>query len=92
VIDGATNRVITTITVGDWPRALCYKPTNNKAYCANESSDNVTVIDGATNGMDTTSPVGNGPTDFCHNPAQNRVYVANNRDASISVLHDSGGE
>ena len=35
VIDGATDRVIATVTAGNYPRALCYNPTNNKVYCAN---------------------------------------------------------
>jgi len=88
VIDGATNGVIATVAVGDGPYALCYNPTNNKVYCANMSSANVTVVDGATNGVITTIPVGREPFDFCHNPAQNRVYVANRYGSSISVLRD----
>ena len=48
VIDGATDSVIATVTAGSAPYALCYNPTNNKVYCANDGSDNVTVIDGAT--------------------------------------------
>jgi YVTN family beta-propeller protein len=51
----------TTITVGDFPGALVYNPTNNKVYCANEGSASVTVIDGATNTVITTIGVGNSP-------------------------------
>ena len=43
----------TTIQLSDSsdPQALCYNPTNNKVYCANDNSHNVTVIDGATNAV-----------------------------------------
>ena len=91
VIDGAADTAIAAVAAGDYPRALCYNPTNNKVYCANRSSSNVTVIDGRTNGVITTIPVGRHPIDFCHNPAQNRVYVANYDGSSISVLRDSAG-
>jgi YVTN family beta-propeller protein len=91
VIDGATNSVITTITVGDGPCALVYNPTNNKVYCANESSDNVAVIDGATNSVITTITVGDRPCAFTWNPVQNRTYVANYSGSSISVIRDVTG-
>jgi YVTN family beta-propeller protein len=54
----------TTIAVGDGPFALVHNPTNNKIYCANSGSDNVTVIDGATNAVITTIGVGAYPLAF----------------------------
>jgi len=91
VIDGATNQILATVTVGLYPEALCYNPQNNKVYCANNYDGNVTVIDGATDSVLVTIAVGDRPIALCHNPAQNRVYVSNSRSASISVLRDSGG-
>ncbi|MGB7055948.1 MAG: hypothetical protein WBE28_11580, partial [bacterium] len=64
----------TTITVGEVPGPLVYNPTNNKVYCANEGSANVTVIDGATNGVITTIGVGNSPCALVYNPTNNKVY------------------
>jgi YVTN family beta-propeller protein len=81
----------TTIPVGSNPQALCYNPQNNKVYCANYGSGNVTVVDGASNRVLRTIGVGDEPVDFCHNPQQNRVYVANYNGSSVSVLRDSGG-
>jgi YVTN family beta-propeller protein len=86
-----TPQVITTVTAGVEPWPLCYNPLDNKVYCANLSSDDVTVIDGVTNQVLRTIGVGDGPCGFTHNPAQNRVYVANYYSNSISVLRDSGG-
>jgi len=67
----------TTITVGDCPVALVYNPTNNKVYCANYESDNVTVIDGATDSVITTIMVGDAPRSLGYNPTNNKVYCAN---------------
>jgi|GEM_PF-1858281 len=78
----------TTIEVGDSPRALVWNSTNNKVYCANLLSDNVTVIDGATNQVITTIPVGSAPYAFAWNSIQNRTYVANYWSSSISVIRD----
>ena len=57
VIDGATNDVLTTVTVGSRPFALCYNPVNNRVYCANYQGNSVTVIDGVTNAT-ATVPAG----------------------------------
>jgi YVTN family beta-propeller protein len=59
------------------PRALCYNPHDNKVYCANERSNNVTVIDGATNGVIATAAAGDGPCALSYNPLDNKVYCAN---------------
>jgi YVTN family beta-propeller protein len=83
--------VITTITVSDGPCALVYNPTNNKIYCANNWSANVTVIDGPTNNVISTIPAGYSPMAFTWNPVQNRTYVANYASSSVSVLRDVVG-
>ena len=65
------------MTAGSDPYALCYNPTNNKVYCANDSSDNVTVIDGATDSVIATVTAGSDPCALCYNPTDNKVYCAN---------------
>ena len=76
----------TTIAVGDGPIALVYNPTNNKVYCANDYSDNVTVIDGATNGVITTIGVGDWPQALVYNPTNNKVYCANYWSDNVTVI------
>ncbi len=83
--------MITTVTVGSRPFALVYNSTNNKVYCANYWSDEVTIIDGDTDSVITTITVGYEPCAFTYNPHQNRVYVANERSSSISVIRDVTG-
>ena len=70
------------------PCALVWNSINNKVYCANERSDNVTVIDGATNQVITTIQVEDEPHTFAWNSIENRTYVANYWSSSISVIRD----
>jgi YVTN family beta-propeller protein len=86
VIDGATNSVIATVTVGAWPGALCYNPQNNKVYCANYDTASVTVIDGATNSVLATVAVGYHPLVLRYNPANNKIYCANSGSANVTVI------
>jgi YVTN family beta-propeller protein len=74
VIDGATDSVIDILGVGICPIALCYNPTNNKVYCANNHTHNVTVVDGETNGILATVWADSFPTDLCYNQIDNKVY------------------
>ena len=61
VINGATNKVIGGIGVGDSPDGLAFDGSNGYLYVANSGSDNVTVIDGATNKVVAWIPVGSHP-------------------------------
>jgi YVTN family beta-propeller protein len=65
---------------------LVYNPTNNKVYCANWDSDNVTVIDGATNAVITTIAVGSWPCALVYNPTNNKVYCANCGSDNVTVI------
>jgi YVTN family beta-propeller protein len=75
--------------VGDAPRALGCDPENNKIYCADSGSNDVTVIDGRTDRAIEVIAVGHGPVDLVRGPVGNRVYVANRLSSTISVLRDS---
>jgi len=79
-------RKIATIPVGNQPRALVWNSTNNKVYCANAGSRNVTVIDGATNRVIATIPVGSKPYALVWNSTNNKVYCANHLSGSVSVI------
>ncbi|OYD16230.1 hypothetical protein CH330_03475 [candidate division WOR-3 bacterium JGI_Cruoil_03_51_56] len=92
VIDGASNEVVATVRVGDWPCALCYNPQNNKVYCVNGGSNNVTVLDGATNQVVATVEVGDDPWALCYNPAYNKVYSANRWSGDVTVLDGASNE
>jgi len=52
VIDGAANTVITTIAVGDVPRALALNPVQNRTYVANYMSASISVIGDSLTGVE----------------------------------------
>ncbi|MEO0182771.1 MAG: FlgD immunoglobulin-like domain containing protein [candidate division WOR-3 bacterium] len=86
VIDGATNQKIAAIPVGVKISDLCYNPTNNKVYCANYFSNDVTVIDGATDSVITTIRVGSQPCALCYNSTNNKVYCASYYGNNVTVI------
>jgi YVTN family beta-propeller protein len=86
VIDGQTDSVITTITVGSGPNALVWNSQNNKIYCANYNDNSVTVIDGQTNSVITTIAVGSHPFALVWNFQNNKVYCANDGSNNVTVI------
>jgi len=85
VINGASNTVTKTVTVGLFPLFLVVNPATNKIYVTNfcgndpscQSPGTVTVIDGNTNIVLTTIAVGAHPNQEAVNSITNEIYVAN---------------
>jgi YVTN family beta-propeller protein len=75
-----------TITVDSGPCALIWNSTNNKVYCTNIYSENVTIIDGVTDSVIATVNVDHGPCALAYNPTNNKVYCAN---YGLSPYYDS---
>ena len=48
VINGATNKVIKNIPVGNGPFGIAYNPSNNNVYVANSDDGTVSVINTST--------------------------------------------
>jgi YVTN family beta-propeller protein len=76
----------TTINVGQGPLALGYNPADNKVYCANFYSNDITVINGATNQVITTIPVLSGPWTFTYNTLNNKVYCVNWGACRVTII------
>jgi YVTN family beta-propeller protein len=77
VIDGSTDTIKTTVTVGTSPVALAVNPLTNKIYVANQNDGTVSVIDGSTDTVTATDTVGSTPGALAVNPVTNLIYVAN---------------
>ena len=60
-IGGETNDRVVRIPAGRDIHDLVRNSTNNRVYCANWLSDDVTIIDGQTNSVITTIEVGDRP-------------------------------
>jgi len=81
-----TDSVIASVAAGDSPCALCYNPLNNKVYCANRGSNNVTVIDCVTDSVIAAVATGSSPSALCYNSQNNKVYCANQNSNSVTVI------
>lgn len=93
VIDGVTNTVTATVTVGTGPFGIGVNRGTNRIYVSNKGDDSVSVINGATNTVIATVPLlggANEPEDVGVNPVTNKVYVANwnaGAPSSVSVVN-----
>jgi len=88
VIDGATNTVISTISVGSHPWRVGVNSSTNRIYVANYYDNTVSVIDGATNTVISTISVGGSPRGIGVNSSTNRIYVPHtlNGKTTVSVI------
>ena len=94
VIDTVSNKVLTTIAVGQEPIAVAVAPDRDRAYIANYRSNSVSVIDTTTNTVLDTIPVGVLPRDLAVTPDGTRVYAVNSSafSDSISVINTATNE
>ena len=86
MINGRTNKVITTVRVGSLPEGVAANPKTNTVYVANADSNTVSVISGRTNTVIATVRVGIGPEGVAANPRTNTSYVANIGSDTVSVI------
>ena len=49
VLDGASNTLVATVTVGTTPLGVAVNPLTNRIYVANNGSNTLSVLDGASN-------------------------------------------
>jgi YVTN family beta-propeller protein len=77
VIDGPTDSVRETVSLGHAGRDLCYDPAGNKVYCATGSEGgDVIVFDGGADTVLTSVEAGAAVRALCLNTRSNKVYAA----------------
>ncbi|MED3389777.1 YncE family protein, partial [Bacillus thuringiensis] len=91
VIDGESNIVIKTITVGTQPFGGSIDASKHRLYVANSGSGNVSVIDTIKNAVIATITVGSQPRGVIVNQVTNKIYVVNNN-GNVSVIDGSSNE
>jgi YVTN family beta-propeller protein len=75
VIDGASDNVVATVSVGANPYGVVVNPSTNRIYTADTGSNTVSVIDGTNNNVVATVSTGASPWAVAVNPATNRIYT-----------------
>jgi YVTN family beta-propeller protein len=97
VIDTASNTVVATIPVGEYPNGVAITPDGAHAYVANNLSPTdgsinsagvVSVIDTARNKVVATIPVGSGPVGVAITPDETHFIRAKRSSSSTSRLRD----
>ncbi len=86
VIDGASDSIIARIRVYDAPYALTFNPNDNKVYCSNEHSKNVSIISCATNTVIATISTDPYPRPVIYASTNNKIYCGNARGPSVTVI------
>jgi len=86
VIDGETDTVTGTISVGSEPGAIAVDPLTNMVYVANWNTGNVWVINGETNTATRVIDLGVSPSGVAVDPSTHMVYVVD--DNYVSVINE----
>lgn len=86
VIDTATDTVVSTIAVGDYPQGLAVTPDGARVFVANQTAGTVSVIDTVTRAVIATIPTGLAPTSVAMDPSGALAYVVNNGDDRVSII------
>ena len=73
-IDAATNLLVAHVPVGRFPAAVVWHAPNDRVYCCNNASSDITVIDAQADTMAKTIAVSPHPTALCSAPRVNKVY------------------
>jgi YVTN family beta-propeller protein len=89
VIDGASNAVVATVRVGDYPDFLCWNPQQNKVYCTRGEGDVLVAIDALADTVLHSVHLSGYPATMAMNHAMNKLYVGCYDNGRIAVL-DAG--
>ena len=100
VINGYTNEVIKTISVGNSPEGIAVNPITNTIYVANSGSYSISILNGSDNGSKALDKVNlvtknftelpqiyNLATYLAVNPKTNKLYITSEDADVVSVLN-----
>ncbi|GCF11435.1 bifunctional YncE family protein/alkaline phosphatase family protein [Dictyobacter arantiisoli] len=86
VIDTATEDVLATIQVGNYPYMTLVSKDGQRIYVSNWGDASLAVIDAASGQVRTTIPVGEHPTALVLSPDAHYLYVTDADSDAISVV------
>jgi len=86
VLDAASQRVTSSISVGARPYRIALSPDGARAYTTNMGNPSVSVVDLASGSVATTIPVPVQPTGLAVSQDGKRIYVASQPTGTITVI------
>ena len=87
-IDGATNMLVSTLGVGQFPTGVTVVPRTNHVYTSNQYDNTSSVVDGTAFRLLGSLHVGLLPTDAEANIRTGHVFVSNQDGATVTVIQD----
>jgi len=91
VIDGTTQKVLTSVHVGPNPTGAVYDSVNSEVYVANFFGDDVRAINTVNNIVVANITVGGSPVGLACDSLNGNIYVTQQSGNSVSVISGSGG-
>jgi len=88
-VDALADTVMARLSVGRNPSALFWSSQSDLVYCANSSSDNVSVIDRFGSTVLKTLGVTDYPFVFAFTPAEGRIYLGHLGSSKVYVIRDT---
>src|SRR5262245_42305366 len=92
IIDGATDKVVGRVSVGERPRGVALSPDGRSAYVALGEEDVIAVVDTATRAVTARIAAGSDPEAFAVSPDGARLYVSNEDAGTASVIDVKSGK
>jgi YVTN family beta-propeller protein len=91
VIDGASNEIVATVTVGNTSKEVAVNANTNRIYVTTSTTlanRDVDVIDGASNTVIAEVTAGSSASGVAVNPNTSRIYVTNTPGGTVSIIVD----
>ena len=86
VINGSTNTVVGTISVGTGPYGISFDSNNGYLYVTNSGSNNVSVINGSSNTVIGSIIVGVCPRGISFDSNNGYIFILNFNSQTLSVI------
>ena len=93
VVDGATNKVVTTIYLPahSSPIGIAYNSYDHNVYVAEQNSSSLAVISSLTNTVIANLDVTGSPLFPAYDPSTHSIYLSNHLNPSYQVISSYGG-
>jgi YVTN family beta-propeller protein len=86
IIDGSTNKILKTISVGELPSRIAFNPENGNMYVTNQGSGTVSIINSSTNRVVENISVGGVPSRIAFNAENGNMYIADWNSSTVKVM------
>ena len=91
VLNGATDRMVSSIKVGSEPEMMALDSANGLLYVTDYGGSNVTVINSSSNRVTGSITVGSSPYGIAYDYLNGNFYVSNYKSGNVTIIKGSSG-